>query len=446
MDPRQHVAAALTRLLAQPEDLPPRDSPSFRNRLLDEAGGDYRPLVVFLLQLSEAGVPERMRSDAAAGLPWDVVRRRLVVEWTAEHFSQRDVTQWAIEAWGTALGLSPATEITAPVLPATAPARVRTQAPRRIPVRLASPTTPVVLASPAPLPRSPSTQFAVAVLGTSLLVAMFALWSMPNDGPANADVRFGRTAPLTSARDTLAHNPDAPTPRSTLAMVAADTLRLTTGDSLVGRAEWSNGRRLRFRDLASGVTFDEPLGDVALLALAGGPRLDSVALARYALSSVSPDSGSYVATLRERDDATIGRAPSSKARDAARAATALLAGNYRVSVRRAGAYGNAGCGALDSSMAWNQDFVEHISVAEDSARFRFASRPTIAGTVFEDGSFQSVPVQRDRPAARTVFLLTGRLTPEGFVATGDTRTQSTIRYRQTRSCRFVAQLVGTRIR
>lgn len=117
-EPRVAVSEGLRRVVARGA-WPAERIVTFQNLLLDECGGDARPLVALLLRGVEQGIP-----DDLAGLPaveWESRRSQLVTRMTANAFVQPEMARWVVTAWGYAMGVvdSPAE---ASALPDNAPA------------------------------------------------------------------------------------------------------------------------------------------------------------------------------------------------------------------------------------------------------------------------------------------------------------------------------------
>ncbi len=80
-----------------------------RNRLLDETGSDYRPLVDLLIDLGHATRPalQRLGHAPLSASAWDTARAPIVHQIVSTRYLQPDVARWAVDVWGRALGVSP---------------------------------------------------------------------------------------------------------------------------------------------------------------------------------------------------------------------------------------------------------------------------------------------------------------------------------------------------
>lgn len=121
-DPRLCVALGLRRLVDRGE-WPTEHLTAFQNLLLDECGGDTRPLVMLLMRAVEQGIAEDIASlDSMA---WEGRRPQCITRMMANAFVQGEMARWAVHAWAFAFGLIPAPWIAdppEPMLPPTADA------------------------------------------------------------------------------------------------------------------------------------------------------------------------------------------------------------------------------------------------------------------------------------------------------------------------------------
>jgi hypothetical protein len=117
--PRVLVRDALRRLVTGGE-WPFRSWTVLQNRLLDEVGGDLRPLVALLVRAGEAGLVEQLPATPAA---WASVRGALVLSLTNGAFLQPEMARWAVECWAFAVGAAREEELTVAADPRVAEAR-----------------------------------------------------------------------------------------------------------------------------------------------------------------------------------------------------------------------------------------------------------------------------------------------------------------------------------
>lgn len=402
MDPRTHVALALVRLHADPAPLPDIGTLAYRGRLLDETGGDFRPLVMFLLQLAEAGIPAQIEEGAARGERWEETHRRLGLTWAAEHYTQPEMARWGVAAWGAALKRCPV-----PAEPKEEPERPTVASP--VPSHAArgnagrggaSFTPPARYQGPATFSPAATTRVGATAAHGGGRRGYF------NRAEKQALLSIGVTGLVAAGLIAIMSPPDnavvpstpvtAPSPASASATSAAK------------------------RDATNGVV--APGG--AAGAASPAATSDSVATARPA----TPLDPIAISRMTRVEGAT------------------LLRGTYRITTRRQGVYGDDRCNSLAATIAWNQSAVDTILVDAAAATFRFATRPSLAGTVRSAGVFSSQPIASEKDGTRTTYRLQGQLTPWGFEATSDTRSESTIRWRNTMRCEFVASLSGERLR
>jgi hypothetical protein len=101
-DPRLSVALGLRRLVDRGE-WPTEHLVAFQNLLLDECGGDTRPLVMLLMRAVEQGIAEDIANlDTTA---WEERRPQFITRMMANAFVQGEMARWAVHAWAYAFGL-----------------------------------------------------------------------------------------------------------------------------------------------------------------------------------------------------------------------------------------------------------------------------------------------------------------------------------------------------
>ncbi len=118
-DPRLSVALGLRRLVSQGE-WPTEHLVAFQNLLLDECGGDTRPLVMLLMRAVEQGIAEDIASLEPAA--WEERRPQFITRMTANAFVQGEMARWAVHAWAYAFGLIAAPWVADPPEPVLPPA------------------------------------------------------------------------------------------------------------------------------------------------------------------------------------------------------------------------------------------------------------------------------------------------------------------------------------
>ncbi len=112
-DSRVAVSRGLRRL-RDDGDWPAASLITFQNLLLDQAGGDTRPLVGLLLRAVEQGVVEELAALPAG--EWERQRSQYVARLIANAFVQPEMARWAVHAWGHAYGLEPDPSLPDPVV------------------------------------------------------------------------------------------------------------------------------------------------------------------------------------------------------------------------------------------------------------------------------------------------------------------------------------------
>lgn len=119
-DPRIAVSRGLRRL-RDDGAWPTTSLVTFQNLLLDQAGGDTRPLVGLLLRAVEQGVVEELETLPVA--EWERQRSQFVSRLIANAFVQPEMARWAVHAWGHAYGLEVEPSLPDPPVEVVADAR-----------------------------------------------------------------------------------------------------------------------------------------------------------------------------------------------------------------------------------------------------------------------------------------------------------------------------------
>lgn len=120
-DPRLRMRNALRELVrAEPDTWQQPSLAIFRNRLLDAAGSDARPLAELLLEAIARGGVQRLSQPMDAAR-WEAITAQFVMQWSVERFVQLDMARWATESWAFAFGVINAEQlrIAPPLTPAT---------------------------------------------------------------------------------------------------------------------------------------------------------------------------------------------------------------------------------------------------------------------------------------------------------------------------------------
>jgi hypothetical protein len=117
-DPRLTVAVGLRRLVER-GDWPAERLITFQNLLLDECGGDTRPLVALLMRAVEQGlVDDIAKLDA---VEWEIRRPHFIHWLMANDFVQGDMARWVVNAWAYAFALQAAPWVADPAEPVLLP-------------------------------------------------------------------------------------------------------------------------------------------------------------------------------------------------------------------------------------------------------------------------------------------------------------------------------------
>lgn len=124
------VRTALRRVLREWPDW--RETPLVRlkNLLLDECGGDARPLITLVVRAAELGVPERLLEWNRQGAPWSSVRGTIVVSLVSDAFLRPEMAAWVTDTWGAALFGGEALGLGDEVIPDLSPPRTGVAAAR----------------------------------------------------------------------------------------------------------------------------------------------------------------------------------------------------------------------------------------------------------------------------------------------------------------------------
>jgi hypothetical protein len=443
------VREGLTRLVADAAWWPTSHPAAFRNRLLDEGGGDSRPYVELVWRLHELRVAERLQQGTDAPL----VRCRTVTRAiVAETLLDRDATQWGVESWAVALGVVDAAAL-APVhamgsapLPSAPGVRLGSgRAPgvatpasppgTRVAPTAAAPKRRWTIGTPgtprSPLPKGPSPAavvglvaviaglFAVMLLGGRLLRPRRAVAPAVVDVAASDDTAAGAsTPPALSAAAPQAQSRDTAVPLTVpTGMVAALSLR--DGRTLRGVVDLVTPSDVFLHEAESGLPYGMPLV--------------------------------FVRALRALDGRVLWSAPDSALTTAAAAAVPVdlrargVGGDYRVIVRSASVDGDAACKA-EPQWQVGRSWIERVDhhAPDDSASM--PERRGVTIRLAADGRFAAGPTTGVQHATQWWFAMRGRFAPAGFTATTDLRTATTLKWRKVQRCQVRADLAAVRVR
>lgn len=400
-----------------------------RNRLLDETGSDYRPLVDLLIDLGHIIRPtlQRLAHTPLTVSAWDTARAPMVHQIVSTRYLQPDVARWAVDVWGRALNVSPLPttreQIAAPqvriteMVPYGAPtAQAVAVATHATLIRAVARfgTLPPLPAAPMPLrPNAPSWAGGPASFGVGAKVKPAARSALRTSGrlvPGAGRVQGPKYQPI-----------------ERLAAIVLIGLLL-----VVSIAMWIALRRRSGVDRA--VVRPEPAAarvatSVATLG-AGAPG------ARLTAPEASlPQLG---AVIRDAVAATNVDAPFVSPM------VAGAAGRYRVTQRIRSVDGSASCESVARALGVGRETEERITHVPGRADFRIDSRG-VAGTMDHDGRFEAGPLTGTTNNIPWQFRMRGRFFLNGFTGTSETYTQAILRWGRTQSCVVTADLGAIRL-
>jgi len=433
-DARTRVRDAVRRLVRDPSAWPAPTWTIFRNRLLDECGGDQRALIGLVVQAGELGVPAQLGRVRVDDATWRTMRTPQVLALIGESFLQPEAAQWAVDVWGVALGvIAPGADSAMPIASSAPPARPTVA--RASVSRASSPPPPVMRATSSGATRSvPPPPKAVTWL-TNISLAIIGLGVLWVIGGSISRVRQPRTAlpvaevvgapraageqaePL-RAGGAPALRSEAPTaaglPAGTSAVVrpperagvpnalvtrvppaalqaaqpGVDQLMLKDGRSLIGRVDIIRASDIVFRESATGLRYEFP---------------------RTEVSYIVTEFGSIV-----RFEAEVAASP------AVRAMVARgLVGRYAVRYARREVQGSAVCESLWQDTPPDDSVTVRHVAGQDTLALAFDRGTTFRAIVDRDGLFNSsfviVPDQAFSSTAVTTRL-SGRFVAGGFDA------------------------------
>lgn len=427
MDPRTRVAEALACVVQREGMWPTGDLARLRNQVLDESGGDLRPLVAFVMQLAELGVPDAITASRVGdSATWLRTRRRLALSLTTERFFLPEMARWGVDCWGMALGAPGAALVpTAPPLPRgqppSGPSRPGSAPPRYGVARAtaASGGTARAAAGARPSPARLTTMPAAPQ-------AHLPGWVKPGKVPPVARWIAGSHLPR-----------PAPAPAINTPFVERYALPLLAALALLALAVMS-----RMPGIPTTAAVD-PIGRRS----ATVP--DTISAVAVPLVPATPPDESTAASspapARAAGPLVAGSRPAPAFGPAVRAHGAALEGAFQLTTRRSFVRGESRCATIANRVQWNPRTVEQIVVSDDGRRFTVLTRPGVAGIIDPSGAFQSEVVRGERAGTTSSFRLHGATTAGGFRAVGETRTRTLLKWRDTLDCLFIAEFDGERL-
>lgn len=404
MSTRDHVGQAFVRTLQRPGNWPTLDLSQLRNRVLDEAGGDHRIHVAFLVHLAELAVPQAI-ADAATSppRPWEVVRNGLSLRLAAEYFLLPDMVRWGIDCWGVALGV-PGASIGRYAGPSAGQADLAASGHD---------------ATPAPSPAlagNPGRSRAPVVPAGGGLPPSRARASHASSGAAPGRASRSAVQPAgTAPRAARAGVPSWVKPGKVPAVP-----RWMAGSQVAAHGHIAVGGLQHVERQALIV-----IGSLMVLALvvmrSTGDRPPDAAPG-------SVDAGSHPA-----EGAHAPRVDSGPPL------------RYRLIVHQPVVEGERRCDSIAARIRWRDERIEELRLSSDGRRFAFPGRPGLEGTIEPGGAFTSRVVDSERDGTRSAFRMWGRMSTDGFRAVAETRTTTLLRWREELRCRFVSEIDGARL-
>jgi hypothetical protein len=157
----------------------------------------------------------------------------------------------------------------------------------------------------------------------------------------------------------------------------------------------------------------------------------------------------FVRDVRRENGEVVWRSPSSASVQAEETAINLrvrgVAGTYRVTIRAASIDGESPCRA-DVRWRDGRTFTERVAHVAGADSATLPDRPGVVLRLADDGRFAGGPTQGVQDATAWWFAMRGQFAPEGFTATSELRTATTLRWRKVQRCRVRADLAAVRVR
>lgn len=387
------VSAALLAVWPQVANQTAGMTTAERGLLLDHCGSDHRPLVDLLLDIGQQIRPQLLAIGRTPQRTADWVNTRapLVHKLVATRYLQPDVARWAVDVWGTALGL--VAELTPPVVetataapnkadatrkPAPAPAPPAKPAQRQPAARAAATTRPTSPRSPAPR----STLVVTTVSSSSTVVV---------NRRATPGMHF------------------QPAERLAAAVLGLLLLVITVS--------WSQDLRRR---RSGEVPLANP-DDRTVEATPPAPLVEpSVAL---------PGAGAVVQSDRRISGSLV---------------DAGVGGRYVVTARVQEVSGTRNCRAVADALEIGRETLEVVTHEPGSSRFALPGRE-VTGTLDAEGWFTAYPRSGTTDNINWQFRMRGRFAANGFSALSETYTAAVLRWGRSQHCVVTAELTGRRL-
>ena len=411
-----------------------------RNRLLDETGSDYRPLVDLLIDLGHTIRPslQRLENTPLPASVWDTVRAPLVHQIVSARYLQPDVARWAVDVWARALGVSPVPVTREPI----AAPQVRTTVVG--PLAATTVTAGVVAAAasttfsraatrfgtlpPLPSPPKPARPNAPSWAGGP---ASFGVGAKVTPGARSALAKSGRLKP----GGIRVQGPKYQPIERLAALVLVGLLVLISVSAwraLKNRADGSGAPSRS--DSRQGATAGRP---------ATNPTTPPVTspTARSGAREVPVAAGEAFIAAAATPDAPVPDAPN---RPFVSPMLAGVAGRYRVTQRIRSVDGSVSCESVARALGVGRQTEERVTHVPGQAHFRIDSRG-VTGTLDREGNFTAGPLTGTTNNIPWQFRMRGRFVLNGFIGESETFTQAILRWGRTQSCVVSADLRATRL-
>lgn len=440
------VQAAVLAVWPRVQDHDAGPSTAERNLMLDACGSDHRPLLDLVLDLGRTVRPA-LAPHVGRTLgheAWTTLRAAHVHRLVASRYLQHEVTRWAVDVWGTALGIAPRVEAvvrgadsspsapsaggtrvasTAPTPPRTNPSAGRVPTPSRVPAsKLGVPPSAV----PAAMRNVPSWAGGPVSFGVGATPKASTLAALAARG--RVVVQHGGSGPIGPMWQPI---------EKRAAMVFAALVVISATAMFVA---------LQRRDHAAPASTTSPIAnargvpDTALIA-APSPSAPKTTTGLDSAAASAPPAIGYALVPLPAAHSDGRRAPDAIGGSVRERG---VAGRYRVVQQVRSVDGTENCDAVARALGAGRVSDEIIAHVPGDTVFRIVSRG-VKGSLAADGWFVAEPSSGKTDNITWQFRLHGRFTPSGFQGQSEMLTDATIRWGRQQTCVVSADLVGTRI-
>ena len=410
-------------------------------RLLDECGSDHRPLVELVLDLGRVVRPLLATLPPQSGPSWVNSRAPVVHKLVSTRYLQPDVARWAVDVWGQALGVAPATPMTSPALEGSGSLDAGRIAATPDAARAAGSTAPGAAAASGARPRTTARPPVLTPQQIPPAMRQVPSW-------AGGPVSFGvGQKPKASAMAALAHSgrivvqSGGPTgPRfqpaeRRAAMVLGVLLLLVTG-----------GLLNTFRGRAAEAGTVGALTAEALTAGAGAGTAGAGTAEALTAEALTAEAGTAGAGAAEVQASPVPAAPTPASPAPvvwADVRAAGVGGRYVVAQQVRDVSGSESCDAVARVLAAGRESEEVVSHTPGHSLFTLTTRG-VTGTLDADGQFVSEPRAGTTNNVNWRFRMSGRFGPDGFTGQSVTYTDAILRWGKIQTCVVTADLTGRR--